>query len=75
MPNCCDAKLLQGLVRQARKNRLVYLVLAESRLITFEAKAPQPTPDVHKRALNASMCLSSFRRNSVSRRAVILWER
>jgi class 3 adenylate cyclase len=36
MPNCCDAKLLQGLVRQARKNRLVYLVLAESRLITFE---------------------------------------
>jgi hypothetical protein len=40
MPNCCDAKLLQGLVRQARKNRLVYLVLAESRLITFEAKAP-----------------------------------
>ena len=40
MPNCCDAKILQVLVRQARKNRLVYLVLAERRLITFEAKAP-----------------------------------
>ena len=37
--DCGDAKLLQGLVRQARKNRIVYLVLAESRLITFEAKA------------------------------------
>jgi hypothetical protein len=44
MPNCCDAKLLQGLVRQARKNRLVYFVLAERRLIPFEAQAPQPTP-------------------------------
>jgi hypothetical protein len=31
--------------------------------------------DERKRALNASMCLSSFRRNSVSRRAVIFWER
>ena len=44
---CCDAKLLQGLVRQARKNRLVYLVLAECDLVLFEPKAPQPTPDVH----------------------------
>ena len=25
MPECCDAKLLQVLFRQARKNRLVYL--------------------------------------------------
>jgi CO/xanthine dehydrogenase Mo-binding subunit len=40
-----DAKLLQVLFRQARKNRLVYLVLAESRLVFFEAEAPQPTPD------------------------------
>jgi hypothetical protein len=47
MPNCYDAKLLQGLVRQARENRLVYLVLAECRLILFEAKPPQPTSDVH----------------------------
>jgi hypothetical protein len=28
MPNCCNAKLLQGRVRQARKNCIVYLVLA-----------------------------------------------
>ena len=46
-----DAKLLKVLVRQARKNRLVYLVLAERRLISFEAEAPQPTPDVHDGAL------------------------
>ena len=44
MPNCCDAKLLQRLVRQARKNRLVYLVLAECGLILSETKSPQPTP-------------------------------
>src|SRR6516162_5655984 len=47
MPNCCDAKLLQGLVRQARQNRLLYLVLAECRLILPEAQAPQPDHDVH----------------------------
>ena len=29
MPNCRDPKLLQGLVRQAGKDRLVYLILAE----------------------------------------------
>ena len=44
MPYRCDAKLLQGLVRQARKNRLIYFVLAESRLVPFQAKTPQPTP-------------------------------
>jgi hypothetical protein len=30
--DCSDAKLLQDLVRKVRKNRLVYLVLAECRL-------------------------------------------
>ena len=35
MPNCCDAKLLQGLVRQARKNCIFYLFLAEMRSRTF----------------------------------------
>ena len=73
--NDVDTKVLQVLGCDGRQDRLVYLVLAERRLIPFEAQAPQPTPEVHKRALNASMCLSSFRRNSVSRRAVILWER
>ena len=34
-------------MRQARKNRLVYLVLAECRLIFPEAQAPQPDNDVH----------------------------
>jgi hypothetical protein len=29
-------------MRQARKDRLVYLILAECRLILSEAKAPQP---------------------------------
>jgi hypothetical protein len=28
VPECCDAKLLQVLFRQTRKNRLVYLILA-----------------------------------------------
>jgi hypothetical protein len=46
VPERRDAKFLQVLSRQARKNRLVDLVLAECRLIPFEAKAPQPTPDV-----------------------------
>jgi hypothetical protein len=47
MPDCRDAKLLQGLVRQTRKDRLVYLILAERRLILSEAQAPQPDHDVH----------------------------
>ena len=37
MFDCCDTKLLQELARQTWKNRLVYLILAESRLIAFEA--------------------------------------
>jgi hypothetical protein len=41
MPNRRDAKLLQVLVRQARKNRLVYLILAECRLMLPEVQAPQ----------------------------------
>jgi hypothetical protein len=47
MPECCDAKLLQVLFREARKNRLVYLVFAEYRLVLPEAQAPQPDHDVH----------------------------
>jgi hypothetical protein len=50
MPNCRDADLLQRLVREARKDRLVYLVVAESRLVPPEAKAPQPDNHVHERA-------------------------
>ena len=46
-PSDRDAKVLQVLCRQARKDRLVYLILAERRLILSEAKAPQPDHDVH----------------------------
>src|SRR6516165_11367820 len=42
-----DAKLLQVLMRQARENRLVYVILAEDRLILPEAQAPQPDHNVH----------------------------
>ena len=47
VPERGDAKLLQVLRRQARKNRLVYLILAECRLILPEAQAPQPDHNVH----------------------------
>src|SRR6516225_10934709 len=47
MPKCRDAKLLQVLVRQARKNSFVNLVFAERSLILCKAKAPQPNHDVH----------------------------
>ena len=36
-----------SVVRQARKNRHVYLVLAECRLVLAEAQAPQPDHNVH----------------------------
>ena len=47
MPKGRDAKLLQVLVRQARENRLVYVILAEDRLVLAEAQAPQPDHNVH----------------------------
>jgi hypothetical protein len=47
VPNRNDAKLLQRLVRQARQDRFVYLILAEGCLIPPEAQAPQPDHDVH----------------------------
>jgi hypothetical protein len=52
MPHCRNAKLLQGLVRQARKDRLVYLILAECRLVLPEAQAPQLDHNVHEGAPN-----------------------
>ena len=51
MPDNTDALILQVVCRQGRQDRLVYLIFAECRLVSFEAKAPQPTPDVHRRAL------------------------
>src|SRR5215471_18878173 len=51
MPNNTDAQVLQVFRRQARKNRLVYLVFAERCLVLPEAQAPQPDHDVHDGAL------------------------
>ena len=56
MPKRRDAKLLQVLVRQARKNRLVYLILAECRLVLSEAQAPQPTTISMRLPVGASCC-------------------
>jgi hypothetical protein len=42
-----DPEVLQVLRRQARQDRLIDLVIAEVRLILFEAEPPQPTSDVH----------------------------
>ena len=47
MSDKSDTKILQVLGRQARQDRVVDLILAEYRLILFEAKAPQPTSNVH----------------------------
>jgi hypothetical protein len=47
MPQYGDAKLLQVLVREARKDRFVNLVLAEGRLVFPKAKASQPRQHVH----------------------------
>jgi hypothetical protein len=46
-----DTEVLQVLRRQVRQDLLVDRVLAECRLILFEAKAPQPTPDIHESAI------------------------
>ena len=70
MPNSRDAKLLQGLVRQARENRLVYLIFAERRLILPEAQAPQPDDNVHDGAHNREWRTSSAWEARVSRVAL-----
>jgi hypothetical protein len=43
VPDLIDAKILQVLGRQSWQEPLADRVLAECRLILFEAKAPQPT--------------------------------
>ena len=47
MTNRTNADFLQVLLRQAREDPFVYLVLAERSLILSKAKAPQPDHDVH----------------------------
>src|SRR5215472_6352410 len=46
-----NTDLAEMILRQIVQNRIVDGVLAECRLILFEAKAPQPTPEVHAGAL------------------------
>src|ERR1700719_2613359 len=70
VPNRGDAKLLQGLVRQTRKNRLVYVILAEGRLVPPEAEAPQPDHNVHDGAHNQGWRASSAGEARVSRVAL-----
>ena len=67
MTNRADAKFLQVLRRQVRENRLVYLVLAECRLILPEAQAPQPDHDVHEYAHSRGWRASSAGAEKVSR--------
>jgi hypothetical protein len=62
-----DAKLLQVLVRQARENRLVYVILAEDRLVLGETQAPQPDHNVHDGAHNQWWRTSSAGEARVSR--------
>src|SRR5215831_18756915 len=52
-------------------NRLVYVILAEDRLVLPEAKAPQPTPEFHDGALNGlpAMIVRPSRRVQRSLRA------
>ena len=66
MPECGDAKFFQVLGRQARKDRLVYLILAECRLIRPEAQAPQPDHDVHDGAPKLRLAASWSRPVRVS---------
>ena len=50
MANGTNANLLQVLSRQTWQDPLVYLILAECRLVSFEAQAPQPFSEVHNGA-------------------------
>ena len=42
-----DTKLAKVLLRKLAENVRIYRVLAEYRLVPFEAKAPQPIPEFH----------------------------
>ena len=75
MPECRDAKLPEVLVRQARKDGLVYLIFAECRLILPEAQAPQPDHNVHRAPRNQRWRVSSAGEARVSRVALMSLER
>lgn len=70
MAESVDAQFLQVLGRKARQDLFADLVLAECRLMPFEAQAPQPTCDVHDGAQLPLGAQSSSSPNSVSRTAM-----
>jgi hypothetical protein len=47
VPDKADAHILKIFRRQLRQDFFVNLVVAECRFVLFEAKAPQPTSDIH----------------------------
>ena len=55
MSNNRDTEVFQVLRRQVGQDRLVYLILAECRLILSKAQAPQPDRDVHFGAPNSGL--------------------
>jgi hypothetical protein len=67
-PTSADApSLLQVLSRQIGQDRLIYLVLAECRLILPEAQAPEPDHNVHEGAYYRGWRISSAGEARVSR--------
>src|SRR5579872_615424 len=47
MTDGANADFLEVLLGEAWKDLLAYLVLAECRFVSFEAKLPQPTSNIH----------------------------
>ena len=70
MPECGNAKLFEVLGGEARQDPLVNLVVAEGRLVLFEAQAPQPDHNVHDGAHNQWWRASSAGEARVSRVAL-----
>jgi hypothetical protein len=70
MTNRTNADFLQVLLGQVREDPFVDLVVAESRLVFFEAKAPQPNHNVHEGAHNQWRRTSSSGAARVSRVAL-----
>jgi hypothetical protein len=67
MPDCCDPKLLEGLMRQAWKNRLVYLVVAERRSYLPRPRLRSQTTTSMMAALNREWRASSAGPDKLSR--------
>jgi hypothetical protein len=62
----CPNEATPTLVRQARENRFVYVILAEDRLILPEAQAPQPNHDVHDGGLSPTAAHDRPKKKGVS---------